>query len=122
MKKSLKEWCADHKKEIVITGIVIGAVTGGVLIIKNWDSISKFLNSTTNLVSSKKADEILSEISEVTVTELPVSKIIDIREYVRNLPEGQHHSEVKYEQALKLGIVLPKNQTLVSAHPRCYAA
>ena len=122
MKKSLRAWCVDHKKEIMITGIVIGAATGGILFIKNWDSILEILNSKTNLVSSKKTEEILSENSEVTVTELPVSKITDIREHVRNLPEGQHHSAIKYEQALKQGIILSKNQTFVSAHPRCYAA
>ena len=120
MKKSLKEWCADHKKELVITGIVIGAVTGGVLIIKNWDSFAKFVNPTTKIAPLPQNNGMLPELP--IEAEPPVLKIIDVREYVRNLPEGQHHSEVKYEQALKLGIVLPKNQTLVSAHPRCCAA
>ena len=52
----------------------------------------------------------------------PILRIIDVREHLRNLPQGHHPSVWKIAEAAESGIELAENQTIVSAHPRCYAA
>ena len=113
-----KKFVKQHKEEIIIAGVTITAVVGAVLIAKNFDVLKKAVNPvSTPMVIPKAAP------TEVAIVKNePTLKIIDVREHLRTLPTGYHASAHKIQEAAENGIALATNQTLVSSHPRCYAA
>lgn len=121
-KKTLKNWVNDQKTELIVAGATVVTVVGAVLLAKNWDSV-KALIPGENVQKAVTPSQVVSAVPVVpVVTEEPIMKIIDVREHLRTLPEGHHPSAWKVAKAAESGIELAANQTLVSAHPRCYAA
>ena len=120
--KKFSNWVKKHKTKLLIAGGVIVTTVGTVLLIDNWDSVKSLIVKEVNNVPAGSLN-IKSEVSNVAIaTGEPVIKIIDVREHLRNLPNGYHPSAQKVAKAVELGIELDANQTIVSAHPRCYVA
>jgi len=44
--------------------------------------------------------------------------MVDVKEHLRDLPDGMHASEKQRREALKAGIVLPEGYTFVSSYER----
>lgn len=112
-------WVKAHKKELLIVGGVAATAVGTILLIENQDVIKSFLSEEMkkSLPNSFYKPQITHPIENE-----PIVKIIDVREHLRNLPQGHHPSTNKLTEAARGGIKLSENQTLVSAHLRCYAA
>lgn len=142
-KKSFLIWVKEHKKQLIIAGVSVATIVGIILAIKNRESIMRMWESLRLAITKQpsKADEVKSMLSTTSVPiSVPVIEVVpateimvirtngtarspfDVREHLRNLPEGHHPSARKIIEAAESGIELATNQTLVSAHPRCYAA
>lgn len=118
----IKTWVKAHKKELLIAGGVIVTAVGTVLLIDNVDSIKALVPEMYKKVLSKEATMVIeSEINDLVKTE-SITKIVDVKEHLRNLSQGHQPSASKLAEAAKNGIKLAENQTIVSAHTRCYAA
>lgn len=113
-------WVKNHKKELIVTGVVI---IGGVLVAKNWDTIkslfAKDCKVTSEIINMPNDGDIKGTLNNTIIAN---DKVIDVREHLRDLPKGQHHSVSKTLEAESRGIVLPDEMTLVRAHTRCYVA
>lgn len=118
----IKTWVKEHKKGLLIAGGVIVTAVGTVLLIDNVDSIKALVPEMYKKALSKEATMVIeSEINDLVKTE-SITKIVDVKEHLRNLSQGHQPSAVKLAEAAKNGIKLAENQTIVSAHTRCYAA
>ena len=132
-------WQRNKKKVFVIGGVVLAIGTGITLyyLTQNKKSIVSALHKTTakaipkanNAISSKIVKSTSEAVAEVALaksatdqiaTEPSViketAKMIEVsvnKVFIRNLPEGWHHSAEKAAEALKLGIELATNQTIV---------
>lgn len=128
--KGFFEKAKEYKKEIAIgAALVISVVVAG-LVVKNNAALKSAIKSsrfeeilTTNSTEVRNSTiPLISESASKNVTSnLPVCNIINVREHVRNLPEGRHPSINKVELAEKYGYSLEKHQTLVKAHTRLAA-
>jgi len=113
-----KKYVKQHKEEIIMAGVTITAVVGAVFLVKNIETLDKAVRlSSTPTVKPKTVP-----MKVATITDEPILKTIDVREHLRTLPNGYHASAHKIKEAAENGIVLATNQTLVSSHPRHYAA
>lgn len=119
-KKTFLSWVKEHKTELIIIAVT---AAGTVLTIKKWDNIkglfsSEELKKLAKLQRNSTVDSVLptSEPRKVLV------QLVNVREHVRNLPHGYHASQSKILEATERGIELAENQTIISAHPRYYAA
>ena len=120
--KKFSNWFKKHKTKLLVAGGVIVTTVGTVLLIDNWDLVKGFIVKEVKNVPAKSLD-IKPDVTNTTVVDSePVIRIIDVREHLRNLPCGYHPSAQKVAKAVELGIELDANQTIVSAHPRCYVA
>lgn len=118
----IKTWVKAHKKELFIAGGVIVTAVGAVFLIDNMDAVKALIPEAQKKVLSKETTATIeNEINNLTKTE-PITKIIDVKEHLRNLSQGHQPSASKLAEAAKNGIKLAENQTIVSAHTRCYAA
>ena len=115
----IKTWVKEHKKGLLIAGGVIVTAVGAVLLVDNMDAVKSLVSEMQKKALSTATIE--NEIANFMKSE-PTAKIVDVREHLRNLPQGHHPSANKIAEAVKSGIELAENQTIVSAHPRCYAA
>ena len=117
---NLMTWVKNHKKKLIVTGVVI---IGGVLVVKNWDVIKSVFEKdckvTSETINTSNGRCVKEKFNNTIVVN---DKIIDVREHLRDLPKGQHHSVFKTLEAESRGIVLPDEMTLVRAHTRCYVA
>lgn len=114
-------WVKTHKSELIITGSIVATI-GTVFLIDNWESVigSTFVCQKTR---STRTIEVVSENPVIPVmTGAPAIKTINVKEHLRNLPHGRHPSMQKVKEAMNSGIELLENQTIISAHSRCYAA
>ena len=118
----LKSWIKAHKSELIFAGSIIITTVGAILLVKKGDSVKKIVVKQMKMSSSQSLEDIdkTPTISDVICT--PTIKTIDVREHLRNLPNGYHPSALKLTEASDLGIELLENQTIVSSHSRCYAA
>lgn len=118
----IKTWVKAHKKELLIAGGVIVTAVGTVLLIDNMDTVKSLVMETQKKALSKETSATIeNEINNLVKTE-HITKIIDVKEHLRNLSQGHQPSAGKLAEAAKNGIKLAENQTIVSAHTRCYAA
>lgn len=113
-------WVKKHEDELCIVGGVVVAVVGTVMLANNWDKMKLLLSSASkhNIINSQSQLGIVNEIP--IADKASISKIVDIREHLRNLPQGHHPSALKITEAAESGITLNSNQTLVSPHSRRY--
>ena len=131
------EWVKAHKKQLTITGISTLAIIGIVLGIKNKDAIIELWDSLQKLISKSPSEtptfstpapktmeiqstmsEIVAETKEVTRAYTPSTIPFNVKDHLRNLPEGWHASPEKIAEAELLGIELLPNQTLVNSYTK----
>lgn len=130
-RKNLIQWIKEHKKELVISGISVGALILVILGLKNPDAVRGLWDSLKN-VSRPVAAEIEESITKVTV-EIPPSPPKDVtimvssdsptlpfevRRHIRNLPNGWHASPEKISEALANNIMLADGQTWVDHYTK----
>ena len=115
-------WVKAHKTELIIAGSAMLPTVGAILLVENWESVKGLFQSETKITPSHPLN-LATEVPTVPAVESdPILRIIDVRGHLRNLPQGHHPSIRKIAEAAESGIELAENQTIVSAHPRCYAA
>ena len=113
-----KKYVKQHKEEIIMAGVTITAVIGAVFLVKNIETLNKSVRPSSIPMANPKT----APMKVATITDEPMLKTIDVREHLRTLPNGYHASAHKIKEAAENGIALATNQTLVSSHPRHYAA
>ncbi len=118
----LKSWIKAHKFKLIFAGSIIITTVGAILLVKNGDSVKKIVVKQMKMSSSQSLEAIDKTPTIPDVICTPTMKTIDVREHLRNLPNGYHPSALKLTEASDLGIELLENQTIVSSHSRCYAA
>ena len=115
-------WVKAHKTELIIAGSAMLTTVGAILLVENWKSVKGLFQSETKITPSHPLN-LATEVPTVpAVKSDPILRIIDVKGHLRNLPQGHHPSIRKIAEAAESGIELAENQTIVSAHPRCYAA
>lgn len=115
-------WVKAHKTELIIAGGAVITTVGAILLVDNWESVKGLFQAEAKITPSRPLN-VATEVPTVPAVESePILRIIDVREHLRNLPQGHHPSVWKIAEAAESGIELAENQTIVSAHPRCYAA
>ena len=131
-RRGLIQWIKEHKKELKIAGIGVGALILIVLGIKNqeeikalWDALRKVSKQSAIKVTetvSKTAEEFLTEPSQPVrdvinaVSSKSESLPFEVSRHIRNLPEGYHASPKKVAEALKNNIILMDGQTWVERY------
>lgn len=129
MEKSFFEKAKEHKKEIIIGAAAVISVVVAVLIVKNRAPLIPAIKSlridevlTNSSETRNIAGPLISKSVEKSVTSnLPNGNIINVREHIRNLPEGWNPSINKVELAAKFGYSLEEHQTLVNAYTKTFA-
>ena len=115
-------WVKAHKTELIIASGAVLTTVGAILLVDNWESVKGLFQAEAKITPSRPFN-VVPEVPNVPAVESePILRIIDVREHLRNLPQGHHPSVWKIAEATESGIELAENQTIVSAHPRCYAA
>lgn len=134
-KKGIIEWAKAHKKQLTIAGTSTLAVIGIILGLKNKDAIIELWASLQKSISKAPAElpkpsspvpktlkakitmaELMAETKEVTRSYTPSTIPFNVKDHLRNLPEGWHASPEKIAEAELLGIELLLNQTLVNSY------
>ena len=128
-RKGLIQWIKEHKKELTIAGISVGALILIVLGIKNhkaiialWDSLKKVPEQPVKKASqlaTKVAEEIPAEAIQISATAIPSnanSLPYEVSRHIRNLHDGWHASPEKVAEALKNNIILMDGQTWVDSY------
>ena len=65
-RKSCIEWFKEHKKELIFVGV---AVTGGILVTKNWNTIKKiFVFVEPNKVELPKAELVMETVPTLRIS------------------------------------------------------
>lgn len=137
-RKGLIRWIKEHKKELLIAGISIGALILIVLGIKNKDEIMALWN-TLRKVPKQPTVNVTETVRKVT-TEYPIEPVqpvqdvfdavssksdslpFEVSRHIRNLPEGWHASPEKIAEALENNIILMDGQTWVERYMKGEAA
>ena len=121
-KKNLFEEIKNHKKEIIVTSVLLGATIAGVLIYKRMspNELTRIKeNISCNLCANKKLSSLESTAPMATnIIEFSSGKINTVSGHPRNLPSGHKPSEKQLEIARSLGINLADNQTYVTDYSR----
>ena len=128
-KSKFIKWVKNHKKELILAGVSLTAI---ILAIRNRDSINmlwEYLKKRIEEQQTKIPPNSCSYIEKITVfpsnsmASIPESHLetaipINVREHIRNLPNGHHPSPEKVADALELNIPLKPNQTWVKPYIR----
>lgn len=97
-----------NKKEIIIaSGIIVSIVVD--IFIKNLRDNK--INDTKGFLDATLDDIVNSSIE-------PSAKIINVRDHLRNLPNGHKASETSKGIAMNNGIKLNENQTFVNSYTK----
>lgn len=121
-KKNLFEEIKSHKKEIIVTSVLLGATIAGVLIYKRM-STNELTRIKQNISCDLCANKELSSLESTAPTatniiEFSLGKTHTVSGHPRNLPSGHEPSEKQLEIARSLGINLADNQTYVTDYSR----
>ena len=127
--KNVIQWVKEHKTQLILAGLSIGAVVLVALGIKKKTSVKEVLDSlkvVTKIATKEEIEEnikltvetSLTHASEAKTAMNPNSAVIsfEVKRHIRNLPEGWHASPEKVEEARKDNIILKAGQTLVDAY------
>ena len=132
MKQRIKDfwqWVKEHKWQLLAAGISITAVIAAIINAQKKeeiDSILSELNEAAQKVSPEDAANGNADVGRSMASE-PVLEVYDsevhtitqqIPLFIRELPDGWHHSPEKAEEANELGNALATGQTIVDSHPR----
>lgn len=130
-RKSLIRWIKDHKKQLIIAGVSIGALILIVLGTKNraeieavWDSLKGVLKQ----LKAKTTKEVVEGVGELppTSTSVNIDRVTsetkadpyEVSSHIRNLPVGCHASREKIDEARKKDIHLLEGQTWVVSYTK----
>lgn len=121
-KKNLFEEIKSHKKEIIVTSVLLGVTIAGVLIYKRMspNELTRIKeNISCNLCTNKELSSLESTVPTATnIIESSLGKTSTVSGHPRNLPSGHKPSEKQLEIAKSLGINLADNQTYVTDYSR----
>lgn len=121
-KKKLFEEIKSHKKEIIVTSVLLGVIIAGVLIYKRMspNELTRIKeNISCNLCANKELSSLESTAPTATnIIEFSLGKTSTVPGHPRNLPSGHKPSEKQLEIAKSLGINLADNQTYVTDYSR----
>jgi len=121
-KKNLFKEIKNHKKEIIVTSVLLGVTIAGVLIYKRTspNELTQIKeNISCDLCTNKKISSLeLSAPTSTNIIEFSVGKTSTVSGHPRNLPSGHKPSEKQLEIARSLGISLADNQTYVTDYSR----
>ena len=117
-------WIKEHRKQLIIAGIGIGAFILVVLGLKNRESIKALwglLKSigeqpTIHVAKIVPTEETAKPVIKNVVEDMVKHREViphDVVKHVRNLPLGQRASEKKIATALENGFELAEGQTWV---------
>ncbi len=125
-------WARAHKKQLLLAGVSVTTIIGIVVGLKNKDTIMDLWVSLEK--SIQKAPEKLPVALNIAQAgplapkeAIPVrahtspKKAFHVRQHIRRLSGGKHHSAKKAAEAAALGISLLPNQTLVDTYTKCAA-
>ena len=119
-----KTWWQRNKKKVLIAGSIAVAVVGGILIYKNWDSVTKLAMTAIykgekHIPQAVDAHVNLSVPKAVPDSTEPIMKTINggeafsVNGHIRNLPASWTPSPEQRTLAEALGITLGDHQTYV---------
>lgn len=121
-KKNLFEEIKSHKKEIIVTSVLLGVTIAGVLFYKRMspNELTRIKeNISCNLCANKELSSLESTAPTATnIIEFSLGKTSTVPGHPRNLPSGHKPSEKQLEIAKSLGINLADNQTYVTDYSR----
>lgn len=121
-KKNLFEEIKSHKKEIIVTSVLLGVTIAGVVIYKRMspNELTRIKeNISCNLCANKELSSLESTAPTATnIIEFSLGKTSTVPGHPRNLPSGHKPSEKQLEIAKSLGINLADNQTYVTDYSR----
>lgn len=121
-KKNLFEEIKSHKKEIIVTSVLLGVTIAGVLFYKRMspNELTRIKeNISCNLCANKELSSLESTAPPATnIIEFSLGKTSTVPGHPRNLPFGHKPSEKQLEIAKSLGINLADNQTYVTDYSR----
>ena len=121
-KNKFINWVKTHKtKTLIVSGIVVTTI-GTILLVGNRKSIKDFIVKEVTNMADKPLKILPTDSNIPTINSEQNLKIIDVREHLRNLPKGYHPSSQKILEAVKLGVDLEDNKTIISAYKRRYIA
>lgn len=130
--KGFIAWVKAHKKQLLIAGISITAITGIILGLKNKESVKELWDALENSLS-KTPEKLHESITRVQTVPPVIEEVIpvrlytspqepfDVSQHIRNLSGGRLHSIEKAAEVAALGIDLLPNQTLVDTYTKCAA-
>lgn len=127
--KGFFEKAKEYKKEIAIGVVILFSVAVTVLVVKNRAAFTSAVKSssieevlTNSIEIRNNTVPLISETASKSVTSnLPVGNIINVKDHIRNLPEGWNPSIGKAELAAKYGYSLEGHQTWVNAYTKASA-
>ena len=121
-KKTCITWIKEHKKELIIAGVSVGAIALAILGMKNqkeleeaWKSLKKLIEKVPDKVQTLELPSISDTVSIAEKQGIPRAPH-DVSLHLRMLPQGQKTSAEKLAQAVELGIELLPGQTLVNPY------
>ena len=132
MQIEVQDWAHKHKKELIISGTILGIIgTMAIVVINGKKARIPVTGLTRNIIPDvtkrKTAVSGLTAIARdvvpttadfaetVTVSIDGVIKTFPRSEFIRHLHEGWQASAAKLAQAKKLGIQLNPGETIVNA-------
>ena len=113
-------WIREHKKELIITGISVGATIALCLGLKNRTLMEEKIELLKNVVSDETKKTHFVKMDNVNVVD-EVKKAItraphEVRMHPRNLPGEQKPSPEVLAYAKEIDFPLAQGQTLVKAY------
>ena len=126
-RRTLREWTADHKTELVIAGSSVAIVVAAFFGIKYRAKLEKLMDKkrTNGFEPMKSVNHrsawhenlpVHQENSVVKCLEAQSRAAHDVKKHIRNLPPGRTASAGKIASANKNGFVLLPGQTWVDAY------
>ena len=121
-KKSLSTFAKEHKKEMAIGALTIGTIVTGIVIYKKCNiPLKEAMAYSDNLcLGAESVKERIPDLlfnTEIVIKNdidnNPVSRIINVQEYIRKLPKDYNHSKKALELAAEYGYNLLDNETFV---------
>ena len=125
------QWAKEHKKELIIAGIGVGALILIILGIRNKATVKAVWNSMKEHIRQPSTGHpeaitrVVAEIPPAPAPEVPrmlpsnsPSLPFEVRRHVRELPKGWHASPEKIATAAAYNIELLDGQTWVDSYTK----
>ena len=117
-------WARAHKKQLLLAGVSVTTIIGIVVGLKNKDTIMDLWVSLEKLpvaLNIAQAGPLAPKEAIPVRAHTSPKKAFHVRQHIRRLSGGKHHSAKKAAEAAALGISLLPNQTLVDTYTKCAA-